>query len=108
MASGATESDEETVQSARELVEEINKEIKAKLNEIRKLTKETNKSEEKTIKTENVRKLVRKLKRKRDRMTLSLYKNVYRLKKAFPAINTKEITEILNKKIQIRKNKKNT
>ena len=89
-------------------VEEINKEIKAKLNEIRKLTKETNKSEEKTIKTENVRKLVRKLKRKRDRMTLSLYKNVYRLKKAFPAINTKEITEILNKKIQIRKNKKNT
>ena len=29
---------------------------------IRKLTKETNKSEEKTIKTENVRKLVRKLK----------------------------------------------
>lgn len=89
-------------------VEEINKEIKAKLNEIRKLTKENNKSEEKTIKTENVRKLIRKLKRKRDRMTLSLYKNVYRLKKAFPAINTKEITEILNKKIQIRKNKKNT
>ncbi|MFQ9822020.1 MAG: putative ABC transporter permease [Clostridia bacterium] len=89
-------------------VEEINKEIKAKLNEIRKLTKENNKSEEKTIKTENVQKLVRKLKRKRDRMTLSLYKNVYRLKKAFPAINTKEITEILNKKIQIRKNKKNT
>ena len=41
-------------------------------------------------------------------MALSLYKNVYRLKKAFPAINTKEITEILNKKIQIRKNKKNT
>ncbi|MFR3783696.1 MAG: putative ABC transporter permease [Clostridia bacterium] len=39
-------------------VEEINKEIKAKLNEIRKLTKENNKSEEKTIKTENVRKLV--------------------------------------------------
>lgn len=89
-------------------LEELNKEIKAKLNEIRKLTKETNKSEEKIIKTENVRKLVRKLKRKRDRMTLSLYKSVYRLKKAFPAINTKEITEILNKKIQIRKNKKNT
>lgn len=89
-------------------VEEINKEIKEKLNEIKKLTKETNKSEDKIIKTENVKKLVRKLKRKRDRITLSLYKNVYRLKKAFPDINTKEITEILNKKIQIRKNKKNT
>jgi len=33
---------------------------------------------------------------------------VYRLKKAFPAINTKEITQVLNKKIDIRKNKKNT
>lgn len=41
-------------------------------------------------------------------MTIRLYKNVYRLKRAFPAINTKEITEVLNKKIQIRKNNKNT
>ncbi len=57
----------------------------------------------KTIKTENVQKLVRKLKRKRDRMTLSLYKNVYRLKKHFRLLIQKEITEILNKKIQIRK-----
>ena len=32
-----------------------------------------------------------------------LYRHVYRLKKAFPAINTKEITEILNKKIEFKK-----
>ena len=92
------------------VVEEQNKHDLDKLMEQHKIDIDSlnNKSEEKTIKTENVQKLVRKLKRKRDRMTLSLYKNVYRLKKAFPAINTKEITEILNKKIQIRKNKKNT
>ncbi len=42
-------------------------------------------------------------------MTLSLYKNVYRLKKSiFRLLIQKEITEILNKKIQIRKIKKNT
>ncbi len=33
VASGATESDEETVQSARELVEEINKEVTRQLDE---------------------------------------------------------------------------
>ena len=43
------------------------------------------------------------LKKKRNRTVLRLYKNVYRLKKAFPAINTKEITEVLNKKIEFRK-----
>ena len=36
------------------------------------------------------------------------YSYVYRLKRAFPAINTKEITEVLNKKIDIRKKRKNT
>ena len=36
---------------------------------------------------------------------MHLYKNVYRLKKAFPAINTKEITEVLSKKIELRKGK---
>lgn len=35
-----------------------------------------------------------------------LYKNVNRLKKAFPAINSKEFTEVLNKKIEIKKKKK--
>lgn len=91
-----------------EKLEELNKEIKTKLNEIKKLTKESSKGAEKITTTENIQKLVRKLKRKRDKMTIRLYKNVYRLKRAFPAINTKEITEVLNKKIQIRKNNKNT
>ena len=51
--------------------------------------------------------MVETLKNKRNKRILHLYKNVRRLKKAFPAINTKEITEILNKKINIKKKKKN-
>lgn len=89
-----------------EKIEELNKEIREKAKEIKKLTKEKN--AEKSIATENVQILVNKLKRKRNKIILRLYKNVYRLKRAFPAINTKEITEILNKKIDIRKKRKNT
>ena len=79
-------------------IEEINKEIKDKLNELKKAT---NEKEEKA--TENVQKMVENLKKKRNRIIIHLYKNVYRLKKAFPAINTNEITEILNQKIELRK-----
>lgn len=83
-----------------EKVEKINNEIKEKLKEIRKLKKE---KEAKTIGVENIQQLVEQLKKKRNRLILHLYKNVHRLKKAFPAINTKEITEILNQKIEFGK-----
>ena len=53
--------------------------------------------------TENIQQIVEALKKKRNKTILRLYKNVYRLKKAFPAINTNEITEILNQKIELRK-----
>ena len=91
-----------------EKIEDLNKEIKEKLKEIRKLTKDAEKNAEKSIATENIQILVDKLKRKRNRIILRLYKNVYRLKRAFPSIDTKEITEVLNKKIDIRKKRKNT
>ena len=91
-----------------EKIEELNKEIREKAKEIKKLAKEAEKNAEKSISTENVQILVNKLKRKRNKIILRLYKNVYRLKRAFPAINTKEIAEVLNKKIDIRKKRKNT
>ncbi len=83
-----------------EKIENINKEIKEKLKEIRRLKKE---KEEKITTTENIQQVIEVLKKKRNRTILRLYKNVYRLKKAFPAINTNEITEILNQKIELRK-----
>ncbi len=71
------------------------------MKEIKQLSKEKNIENEANIKI-----LIEKLKKKRNRTILRLYRHVYRLKKAFPAINTKEITEILNKKVEIKKHKK--
>lgn len=89
-----------------EKVEKLNNEIKEKLREIAEI--EINSERYKSI--ENIKQLVEKLNRKKNKTTQNLYKNVYRLKKAFPAIDTNEIKEILNKRIEMlkeRKEKKN-
>ncbi len=86
------------IKATLEKIEGINKEIKEKLKEIKTLKKE-----EKSNTMENIQQIVEKLKKKRKKTLLRLYKNVYRLKKAFPDINTKEITEILNQKIELKK-----
>lgn len=90
------------IKTTLEKIENINAEIKEKLKEIKSLKKE---KEEKINTTENMQQLVESLKKKRNKTILRLYKNVYRLKKAFPAINTNEITEVLNQKIESRKKK---
>ena len=92
------------IQSTLEQVEKLNKEIKEKLKEIKVLKKE--KDTEKAISTESIQQVVEKLKKKRNRTIIHLYRNVHRLKKAFPAINTKEITEVLNKKVEKYRRKK--
>lgn len=83
-------------------IEQLNKEIKEKLAEIRNIKKE------KETGIESIQEIVEDLKAKRNKIIIRLYRNVHRLKKAFPAIDTKEITEVLNQKIQIvkQKNKK--
>ena len=91
-----------SIKSTLENIEKINKEIQEKLKEIRVLKKEKE-QEEKLIATKNIQQMVEKLKKKRNRITLQLYRNVHRLKKAFPAINTVEITQVLNQKIEGRK-----
>lgn len=91
-----------SIKATLENIEKINKEIKEKLKEIRVLKKEKE-QEEKLIATKNIQQMVEKLKKKRNRITLQLYRNVHRLKKAFPAINTVEITQVLNQKIEGRK-----
>lgn len=93
------------IKSTLERIEELNNEIKEKLKEISK-EKYKNAAEKLDI-TENIQKIVEDLNEKRNKIILRLYKNVYRLKKAFPAIDTKEIREILNKKIELKKIVKN-
>ena len=90
------------IKNTLEKIEQLNKEIKEKIKEIRTIRKNS----EKPAAVDNIQQLVEKLKREQNRRMQKLYKNVYRLKKAFPAINTKEIAEVLNKKIEIRKKNK--
>ena len=89
------------IKATLDKIENLNQQIKEKLQEIKK-TDKSNKLE-KFSKSENVQTIVEELKKKRDRILRRLYRRVYRLKKAFPAINTKEISEVLNKKIELRK-----
>ena len=84
------------IQATLQKIEEINEQIKQKLLELK----------EKNATNDNIQILVNKLKTKRDKTLRNLYKRAYRLKKAFPAIDTKEFTEILNKKIELKKRKK--
>lgn len=93
-----------SIKPALERIEEINNEIKERLKEI---AKETEKNTGKLEIAENIQKIVDDLNKKRNKLILRLYKNVYRLKKAFPAIDTKEIREVLNKKIELKKIVKN-
>ena len=77
-------------------IQEMGEEIKKKLNEIKENSK--NKVPEKSKITENVELALEELNTKRSKLVNKLYKYVYRLKQAFPAFNTKEITEVLKLK----------
>ena len=90
------------IKSTLEKIEKLNKEIKEKLKEISEEGIIRKEKEGKAEILEKVQNIIEQLKYKRNRTILHLYKNVYRLKKAFPAINTKEITEILNKKVELK------
>lgn len=83
------------IKSTLQKVEDLNEQIRQKITEFKNMDK---------MKTpENVQVIIDKMKLKRDRTLRKLYRHVFRLKKAFPAINTKEIAEVLNKKIEIKK-----
>lgn len=84
-------------------IEDLNQEIKEKLKEIKNTSKVSEKNADKLEVAKSLHELVEDLKKKRNRTILHLYRNVYRLKRAFPAIDTKEIREILNKKIEVKK-----
>lgn len=88
---------------ALETIEKINTQLKEKLEEFKELSKDKAKADV----TENIQNVIHKLETKKDHMFRKMYVSVYRLKKAFPAINTKEITEILNKRKDFIKKDKN-
>ena len=84
------------IRATLQKIEKINEQIKEKLLELKEIN----------ISNENIQILIDKMKSRRDKSLKRLYKRAYRLKKAFPAIDTKEFTEILNKKVEFRKKEK--
>jgi uncharacterized membrane protein len=87
------------IKSTLQRIEELNNQIKEKLEEI-------NSKDYKVDIKENVHETISELKKRKNKMFRSLYKRAYRLKKAFPEIQSKEITEILNRKIEFIKKEK--
>ena len=77
---------------------EINISIKDKLEEIKIIGKNAEKSQ-----IENLQKIIDDLNYKKDKMKRKLYRRVYRLKKAFPNVKSDTITEILNLKDELKK-----
>ena len=55
---------------------------------------------------ENLQIKIEALKNKKNRLFRKVYKRVYRLKRAFPSIQSSEITEILSRKIELIKKDK--
>lgn len=86
------------IKTTLQKIEEINEQIKEKLLEL--------KEKESTLTNESIQNLVAHLKIRRDKIVKHLYRRAYRLKKAFPAIDTKEFSEILNKKIELKNRKR--
>ena len=84
------------IKSALQKVEDINEQIKKKLGEIK----------DKAYTNDSNTGIIESLKKRRDRMIRKLYRRAYRLKKAFPAIDTKEFTEILSTKIDFKRKKR--
>ena len=91
------------IKTTLDKIEELNNQIKEKLEEIKALkNKKTS-----TDLIEGVENAIEKLNNRKNRILRNLYRRVYRLKKAFPTIDTNEIREILNKKKELtRKDKK--
>ncbi len=93
-----------SMKSTLDRIEKLNKEIKEKIKELKAIKKEKNKE----TSPESIKEIIKQLKKRRNRIIIHLYRYVYRLKKAFPDIDTKEITQILSKKIDKYKKRKNT
>lgn len=88
------------IKNTLDRVNELNNQIKEKLEEIKNLS--AKKYKEEII--DSLQETIEMLNKKKDRIYRKLYMRVYRLKEAFPNIETKEITEILSQKIEKIKN----
>ena len=79
-----------------EKIDKLNEQIKEKLEELKNIEIEDGK----TVIKLNLQKMVDDLNKRKNIVMIRLYKRVKRLKKAFPTIDSKEISKVLNEKIE--------
>ena len=82
--------------STLEAIKDLGETIKLKLNELKDIKDEA----PETLK--NMENKIEELKRKQALLKLKLYRQVRRLKKAFPTIKSDSISQFLNQKIDFR------
>lgn len=92
-----------TMEANLNKLEELNSKIKDKLEEI----KEKGKIPNANTYVENAKSMIDKLNKKKNRLNRQLYRNVYRLKKAFPTMQSDKISRILELKIELKRDRKN-
>lgn len=83
-------------------ISELGENIKEKLEKLEEMKKSPNL---KQANLENIQDIVNELKLKQSRLRRKLYKQTYRLKKAFPTMKSEKITNFLNEKIDNIKNR---
>lgn len=91
------------IQTKIENLKEITEKLKEQLEEIKKIDKN------KTVNKEAIQTMIDELKYRQTKIKRKLYKQVNRLRKAFPTMKSEameKISETLNQKIEIRKNRK--
>ena len=86
------------VSSILQKVEKINIEIREKMQEITE-------HEQGSINFEKLSLSIEKLNTRRNKIVSNTYNNILRIKTAFPTIDTKEITQVLNMKMEFAKQK---
>ena len=84
------------IDNALKYIEELNEQIKDKLEEVKIITKTIDKSKE------SIQSIIDELNKKREKFIKRLYKRIYRLKRAFPTMKSEKITELLNSKLEIK------
>lgn len=82
-------------------LEELNSKIKDKLEEIKEIGKNVNINA-----TDNAKLILDELKIRQSKLNKKLYKNVYRLKKAFPTMKSDNFNKILELKNELKKDRR--
>lgn len=92
-----------SIEKSMEKIKQINEAIKEKLEQLKELNraKEQRKVEENAKLVENIKAGIEELKLQQNKLKLGMYKQLNRLKKAFPTMQSEIATKFLNQKVDL-------